>query len=220
LSRHPAVCGKRAAFEAFESSSNLSEGRPYPIASRPMQIDILLQKIGQEPYKPESESYRRHRALCAEWIVRSFRPMSIVEDNGLQKMLENLNPRCPRISRRSISREIADVAAKSDAERALSLKSAGFLSGTTDVWADEKGCGYVSLTAVFVNNDWELEIYVLGCRPLEGRHTGENLANALRSIAVSEGIEDAVFMFVTDNASTAKSQMAIAKKLSEASATE
>jgi hypothetical protein len=184
-----------------------------------MQIDTLLQKIGQEPYKTESESYRRHRALYAEWIVGSFRPMSIIEDKGLQKVLKNLNPRRPRISRHTITREIGDIAAKSDAESALSLKQADFLSGTTDVWTDENGCDYVSLTAVFVNIDWELEIYVLGCSPLEGRHTGENLASALRSIAVSEGIEDAVFMFVTDNASAAKCQMAITKKMSKYSET-
>jgi BED zinc finger len=63
LSRRPAVNGKRAAFEAFESISSFSDEKQYPIASHPMQIDTLLQKIGQEPYKPESESYRRHRAL-------------------------------------------------------------------------------------------------------------------------------------------------------------
>jgi hypothetical protein len=145
--------------------------------------------------------------------------MSIIEDKSLQKVLKILNPRRPRISRRTITREIGDIAAKSDAESALSLKQADFLSGTTDVWTDENGCDYVSLTAVFVNIDWELEIYVLGCSPLEGRHTGENLASALRSIAVSEGIEDAVFMFVTDNASAAKCQMAITKKMSKYSET-
>jgi hypothetical protein len=133
LSRHPAVSGQRAAFEVFESISSFSDEKPYPIASRPMQIDTLLQKIGQEPYKPESESYRRHRALCAEWIFGSFRPMSIIEDEGLQKVLTLLNPRCPRISRRKITREIGDIAAKSDAERALSFKQAEFLSRKTDV---------------------------------------------------------------------------------------
>jgi hypothetical protein len=62
--------------------------------------------------------------------------MSIIEDEGLQKVLKNLNPRCPRISRRTITREIGDIAVKSDAERALSFKMADFLSGTTDVWTD------------------------------------------------------------------------------------
>ena len=59
--------------------------------------------------------------------------------------------------------------------------------------------GYFGMTVHFVNNDWKLKSYLLCCKQMKGRHTGEIIHVEYENVLQFYGIEDKVFKAVTDN---------------------
>lgn len=59
------------------------------------------------------------------------------------------------------------------------------ISFTFDAWTSEPGDPYLSITAHYIDTppecpmDWELRTDQLAFKSIEGRHTGQNMANIL-----------------------------------------
>jgi hypothetical protein len=64
-----------------------------------------------------------------------------------------------------------------------------------------------SVVAHFVNYDWCLEKRLLGLRPIEVAHTGENIAERVAIVVDAYEISDNFFAIVLDNASSNKTTM-------------
>lgn len=69
---------------------------------------------------------------------------------------------------------------------------------TTDMWTSRTQVSYLTVTAHFLVGK-ELKSAVLDSKPVRDRHTGENIADALREILDDFGVSQKVVCFVTDN---------------------
>ena len=83
------------------------------------------------------------------------------------------------------------------------LEKAQFISLTTDMWT---GCnhGYISLSAHFVGDDWEMHHHCLQTREVVSSHTVENLAEEIRYSLDKWDISEKVVMVTTDNGQNIK----------------
>jgi hypothetical protein len=59
----------------------------------------------------------------------------------------------------------------------------------------------MAITGYFLDEHWNFKQVLLGFEPLDGSHTGENLAAALYEVIGRHGIEDRIMAITTDNAS-------------------
>jgi hypothetical protein len=81
------------------------------------------------------------------------------------------------------------------------LQSQKSLAFTTDTWTSCATEGYLTLTAHFIDHLWKLRYYVLATIEVKDHHTGENLANEIKSIVENFGLSNIpVSGITTDNA--------------------
>lgn len=82
------------------------------------------------------------------------------------------------------------------------MKSCKNVSITHDGWTSCNTESYSCVTAHFITNQWELVNAVLQTKIVEGSHTGENIANALKEVKETWSLPDIIS--VTDNAANEK----------------
>lgn len=93
------------------------------------------------------------------------------------------------------------------------LDSVEHISLTTDTWTSRNGEGYMSLTAHFINEKWEMESCLLECFCLTDRHTAENLSQNLLTFATDWNIKDKVDAVITDGAANMAAAIRLTKWL-------
>ncbi|XP_077384385.1 E3 SUMO-protein ligase ZBED1-like [Festucalex cinctus] len=84
----------------------------------------------------------------------------------------------------------------------LGLSNAELVAITTDGWTSRATQSYITITAHYVNKNWEIESPVLQTRPIYESHTSDNLAEVLKE-AVQEwklDRQDTTIPVTTDNA--------------------
>lgn len=69
----------------------------------------------------------------------------------------------------------------------------------------------MTVTVHFIDPEWRLHSRVLSTNTLEGSHTGEQIASALRDVFSKWGIERKVTTLVTDNAANVKNAVELLK---------
>ena len=69
-----------------------------------------------------------------------------------------------------------------------------------DAWSSRNFTSLLGLTVHFLDEEGRFRAFLLGLPQVEGRHTGENLADRVSEIIHEYGLEDRIGYFVTDNA--------------------
>ncbi|KAM0664385.1 hypothetical protein ACQRIU_006967 [Beauveria bassiana] len=69
-----------------------------------------------------------------------------------------------------------------------------------DAWSSRKFTSLLGLTVHFIDDEGVFRTFLLGLPRIEGRHSGENLAERVSEIIHEYGFENRVGYFVTDNA--------------------
>ena len=70
------------------------------------------------------------------------------------------------------------------------LDKAEFIALTTDDWTSRAGRGYMSLTAHFVDNNWQLQAKVISVSRITASQTGEHIVDELEQSMKKWGIEN------------------------------
>lgn len=98
-----------------------------------------MQAIETEKYTPQSNEWKRHSRVCAEYVALDLVPLSTVEQTGLRTILSNDNERINSISRGIVSREIKLLEKEVDDEIFTILKESSVMVTSTAVWTSGAG---------------------------------------------------------------------------------
>ncbi|KAJ8346731.1 hypothetical protein SKAU_G00281320 [Synaphobranchus kaupii] len=121
----------------------------------------------------------------AGFICKDLRPYSVVENEGFRRMLTTLEPRYEVPSRRYFTdKAIPALYAETRAKVEDALQSAERVALTCDGWTSRATESYVTITAHFIDNNWELQSYVLQTRVMHESHTGAHMAEVLEKATV------------------------------------
>ncbi|CAF4549315.1 unnamed protein product, partial [Rotaria sp. Silwood2] len=174
--------------------------------------NIILEANGTSPTQGRLTSFFRTKQaslkeseimkikdLQVEWICRNIRPFSIVEDNGLRRLIQE----CDRYGNINVDQVLrgADVTAAHSSklaedhrarisEELLEPLENDAVTFCPDMWSDPvHQVSYLGITATFVNDQFEFRSYDLCCSPFEEEDkTAESiLANGLNKNIQSEG---------------------------------
>jgi len=135
----------------------------------------------------------------AKMIATDFQPFSIVEDTEFKKHSQALNPSYIPPSRKALAQKVTDMydSKKASLKRRVSKVPAVCL--TTDCWTSRTTVSYMSVTWHFIE-DFRVPPCLLDCFEFSKRHTADNLAQQLLSVAAEWGVDKKVVCCLTDNA--------------------
>ncbi|KAM3861959.1 E3 SUMO-protein ligase ZBED1-like [Diretmus argenteus] len=151
---------------------------------------------------PNSERAKRITRSIGIFIVKDLRPYSVVENAGFRGVLKATEPRYVIPARSTFTNTVIPnlyKETKSDVQD--SLDEAGRIALTTDAWTSVATDSYVTITAHFISDNWQLLSFVLQTRRMTEQHTGRNLVNLINTAAQEWNVSIDDLAIVTDNAS-------------------
>ena len=137
----------------------------------------------------------------AGFICKDMRPYSVVENGGFRHLMKVAEPHYVMVSRKRLSEEVIPNMYQSVKENVKTkLQSAERVGITSDTWTSLATESLRSVTAHFIDEEWNLVSYVLQTTEVETDHRSASLAEMLTN-AIDEwelmGKNPAI---VTDNA--------------------
>ncbi|QRW13009.1 AC9 transposase [Ceratobasidium sp. AG-Ba] len=141
-----------------------------------------------------------------DWAVTTDQPLNVVESLefcdfilycGQGGIKDNNIPHRDKLATAAWAMYLLEKA-RIDKE----MKNArGRVSLTSDLWSDSNLRSFMAVTAHYINECGDLKDHLISFRKIEGRHTGENVANALFSVLQESSIAKQVNCITLDNAS-------------------
>ena len=153
------------------------------------------------PYKDDSQRKKTLDQKVLDLIVIDMQPLSVVEDKAFRSLMHEMDPKYKIISRKQLTQVL--LPSKYEMEKASlmsRLNQVENLAVTTDQWSSRNNEGYTTITAHFIDDNWNIHSPVLMTRHKPQRHTAINLANELAEAFEEFQIKDKVTAVVTDNA--------------------
>ncbi|XP_034023290.1 zinc finger BED domain-containing protein 1-like [Thalassophryne amazonica] len=137
------------------------------------------------------------------FIAAGLQPYSVVENAGFKHLISVLEPRYSIPSRSHLTTRLLPSMYEDAKEKVLrGLSTAELVAITTDGWTSRATESYITVTAHYVNNDWEIESPVLQTRPIYESHTSDNLAEVLKEAVLEWKLDkqNTTIPVTTDNA--------------------
>lgn len=138
----------------------------------------------------------------ARWVAADCRPLSIVEDKGLQEAfqvaLSNQQFQLP--SRGTVLKKIHNLYDVERNAKEKLLAETSHVALTGDHWTSVGNHNYLGVTAHFINSDWELKSFALTVSKTVSRHYADACAEQFLALAKQWNIEGKVTTLGTDSA--------------------
>lgn len=156
--------------------------------------DILLFHIGDSPRAVDIT------LKLTKMIAKDLQPVSIVEDEGFRDFVHTLDP-CYKIpSRKSLT--VGNIPAlyeecRSKVKQSLDGTNSAVI--TTDMWTSRTTEAYLTVSCHIIDENWQMQAYVLETCSFSGQHTADNICSELKRITDEWGISDKVQAVITDS---------------------
>lgn len=135
-------------------------------------------------------------------LINKELPISLVDSPEFRSCLEIVNPSSVALlsKRTAISEGILSQFLAMRNQIIATLSSVEQISITCDAWTSPTNTAFLGVTAHWVQ-DFEMKELILALKPIDGPHTGINIAVLLKSILDSFHISDRLYCITADNAS-------------------
>ncbi|CAK6949708.1 zinc finger BED domain-containing protein 1-like [Scomber scombrus] len=147
-----------------------------------------------------AERQSRITDKLTRFICKDMRPINISQGSGFKDFVHELEPRYAVPCRATISDRVVKLydTTKDDIRKMIRGKN---LALTTDGWTSIATEAYVTVTAHFINEDWELKDIILKTAEAQKTHTAENVAVCITNILGEYNVSrQSVLSITTDNA--------------------
>ncbi|CAL1281113.1 unnamed protein product [Larinioides sclopetarius] len=130
-----------------------------------------------------SNSEKQCTAAVTKFIATAMQPYNIVESPPFVDMVRTLNPRYKLpgrkyFSKNAISKLFNDT--KEKIKNELTLVKSNNVCITTDCWTSVSTMPFISITAHFIDINWELKYACLNCVHFDVAHTAKNISEVLK----------------------------------------
>lgn len=162
-----------------------------------------LSQFCRQSDRPVSATVQRDiKISLANWIASSGRPISIVEDVGLQQVIriaiQNDEYKLP--CRRTIDKLLFDMYVGKKEIIKEAVKKIKAIAITSDFWTSLGNESYCGITGHWITDDWSLQSVALECVNVVERHYSDNVAELYKKFATDWEIAKKIQALITDNA--------------------
>ncbi len=147
-----------------------------------------------------AERQRKITDKLTRFICKDMRPINISQGSGFKDFVHELEPRYAVPCRATISDRVVKLydTTKDNTRKMISGEN---IVLTTDGWTSLATEAYVTVTAHFINEDWELKDIILKTAEVQKTHTAENVAECITNILGEYNVSrQSVLSITTDNA--------------------
>lgn len=140
----------------------------------------LITSAFKHPLPAQSDRAKAITNAIGVFIATDVRPYSVVQNEGFKNMLKVLEPRYDIPSHTHFSEKVVPDLYEREKKKVVDeLSRASAVALTTDGWTSRGTESYVTITAHFITEGWEMRSLVLQTRPLYESHTGTHLVQVL-----------------------------------------
>ncbi|XP_048020934.1 E3 SUMO-protein ligase ZBED1-like [Megalobrama amblycephala] len=137
----------------------------------------------------------------AGFICKDMRPYSVVENVGFRRLMKVMEPNYVIVSRKHLSEEVIPNMYQTVKDGVVcKLKTAERVGITSDTWTSVATESYMSVTAHYIDELWNLVSYVLQTTEVQTDHRSVSLAEMLTKAMEEWGLLSKDPAIVTDNA--------------------
>ncbi|KAL6460172.1 hypothetical protein MHYP_G00319310 [Metynnis hypsauchen] len=113
----------------------------------------------------------------ARWIAVDCRPLSVVEDKGLQEALQTASAEASYElpSRKTMSKKIQQLYDEEREVKQVIVKSATNVALTGDHWTSVSNKNYLGVTAHIIDDEWKIQSFALSMQKTTSRHYGHTM---------------------------------------------
>ncbi|XP_028654663.2 E3 SUMO-protein ligase ZBED1-like [Erpetoichthys calabaricus] len=148
-----------------------------------------------------SERAKKITQSIACFISKDLRPYSVVENEGFRYMLKTVEPRYAIPSRRLFAEKAIPLLYEETKKKvAEALKKATRVALICDAWTSRAVQSYVTFTAHYIRDNWELELRVLQTTAINESHTAAHIKENIQSVAQEWQLTTTDLAIVIDNA--------------------
>jgi hypothetical protein len=145
-------------------------------------------------------------AIVASWCWGSYRPFSVVEDDGFRQLIGHVNAMSSKVKipgRTAVALKTEECAATLRVHlKKVMREEVDFYCATTDIWTSCATDAFLSFTVHYLTQECEMKNWVLEVKPFGGRHTGKRLCDELLKILSEWELDKSRMTFLLrDNAS-------------------
>jgi hypothetical protein len=136
-------------------------------------------------------------------VVNQEVPIKFVDAKEFREIINMINPTAFTLlsKRTAVTDAILDSFRSARSKIINMLSSVTHISITCDGWTSPTNVSMLGVTAHWITDDFELRGITLALKPIEGPHTGSNLASLLKNVLDSFHITDRLYCITADNAS-------------------
>src|SRR3954469_23973665 len=136
------------------------------------------------------------RNKLVKWIVIKQHPFTIVEEEDFINFVYSLYPKAEIPSADTIKRDIMELYTTNIAKMQTVLQELqSKISFTTDIWTSASMKSFLSITAHFIDSEWQLQNIIVDFVQIFGSHTGINIKNSFVSGLENLSIQTKVNLF-------------------------
>ncbi|KAJ8364707.1 hypothetical protein SKAU_G00135380 [Synaphobranchus kaupii] len=144
--------------------------------------------------------------LLVNFVVKDIRPLSALSGGGFRDIINFFEPGYTIPSHATLWKTLTHQYSTVRANIAKEMKDKS-VSLTTDLWTSCTMDPYITVTAHYITDSWELKSRVLRTTIMPERHTAVNIAQRLKETIEEWGLN--VFCTIHDNASSMNLAMEI-----------
>lgn len=144
------------------------------------------------------------KKAVVKWIVLTYQPLSCTEHPAFQDMIATISRTAKVPTRREICSLLDDLEVAARAGLRKELKGQ-FIAITSDAWTSAATEAFLSLTAHYIDEGFQMHTIPLECAAFPGSHTAENIKRKLEQLLGRNDIPmEYVSALVADNAANQK----------------
>lgn len=148
----------------------------------------------------DPKSVELHYAI-GEMITIDNQPFSLVNDIGFKRLMKKAQPKYQVPSRNYFSDKIVpDIYRKVKSKIASQIEEAEAISFTSDIWTSVSNCSFISLTAHWINIEFERKSAVLNINDFPESHTAENISEVFKEMMTNWNVSKKFHILLRDNA--------------------
>ncbi|KAL1690457.1 hypothetical protein GGG16DRAFT_55660, partial [Schizophyllum commune] len=152
--RHAESCWGKEAVKIARTHDDCDTARAKVVEplkfSGKLTVAFARQGKGKITYSTRQHTKTETKAEIVKWMAQSFRPFSLVEDDGFKTLMKTGRPEYYLPSRSTVSRDVKRVFARSRSRVARFLQDyEGDLSFQTDMWTSPNHIPYMGTTVTF-----------------------------------------------------------------------
>lgn len=142
---------------------------------------------------------KRSQMDLARMIILHGYPLTMVEHAGFQLFVRNLQPMFDLATFDKVEADCIEIYEKEKQKVCEVLdKLPGKISVSADIWSASEGVSYLSLTAHFIDDSWQLKKRLLNFIVIEASHTEDMLSEVIMTSLMDWDIDRKLFSMTCD----------------------